>query len=110
MKSVMFLCIFALIFSCQTKLILPAEDEAFARTPRLQNGQKVFMEACNRCHPAGNAGLGPSFINKPLPAFLIRMQVRNGLGVMPSFDRDHMSNDELDSLIAYIKALRKEAK
>ncbi|MBZ0158093.1 MAG: cytochrome c [Alphaproteobacteria bacterium] len=69
-------------------------------------GQLVFMKYCNQCHPKGEAGLGPSLNNKPLPGFLMKFQVRNGLGAMPSFPPSHISDQELDDLIAYLKALR----
>ena len=35
-------------------------------------------------HPGGEAGVGPAFTNKPLPMFLVRAQVRYGLGAMPT--------------------------
>jgi len=38
-------------------------------------------------HPGGEAGVGPAFTNKPLPMFLVRAQVRYGLGAMPTFTR-----------------------
>jgi len=53
----------------------------------------------------GEADLGPALNDKPLPAFLMRFQVRNGLGVMPAFAKDRISDAELDQLIAYLKAL-----
>jgi mono/diheme cytochrome c family protein len=110
MKKILFIMIIATMAACGTKLMLPADGEQRVQTESLKNGQEVFMEYCNRCHPAGNAGLGPSIINKPLPGFLMKFQVRQGLGVMPSFDSEHLSKQELDNLIAYIKELRKESK
>lgn len=35
--------------------------------------------------------------NKPLPGFLIKFQVRNGLGAMPAFSKEHVSPEELDA-------------
>lgn len=69
-------------------------------------GQKVFMRHCHQCHPGGEAGLGPSLNEKPLPGFLMKLQVRKGLGAMPSFSEEHINDEELDALIAYLKALR----
>lgn len=91
--------------ACSHKVIPPPEKPAIL-TENAAEGQKVFMGNCNRCHPGGMAGLGPAIINKPLPSFMIKFQVRNGLGTMPSFHKDHISNDELDNLVTYIKALR----
>jgi mono/diheme cytochrome c family protein len=110
MKKILIFMLIAAMAACGTKLMLPADGEQVVQSESLKNGQIVFMESCHQCHPAGNAGLGPSIINKPLPGFLLRFQVRQGLGVMPSFDREHLSRDEMDDLVAYIKVLRKESK
>ena len=70
-------------------------------------GQVVFMEKCNRCHPGGEAGLGPALTDKPFPDFLKRFQVRHGLGVMPAFDKSEMTDEQLSDVLAYIRALRR---
>ena len=70
-------------------------------------GLLVFKEHCHRCHPGGEAGLGPSLNDKPLPGFLMRIQIRKGLGAMPGFKKDKISADDLDRLIAYMKAVRR---
>jgi mono/diheme cytochrome c family protein len=75
-------------------------------TPDSARGQMVFMRHCHQCHPGGEAGLGPALNNKPLPGFMMILQVRHGLGAMPSFSEQHISDEELDALIAYVKALR----
>jgi mono/diheme cytochrome c family protein len=69
-------------------------------------GEVVFMQHCHSCHPGGEAGLGPALNNKPLPGFLIRLQVRQGIGAMPRFSEDVISGTELDDLVAYMMALR----
>lgn len=73
---------------------------------RVQRGRIVFMQHCHKCHPGGEAGLGPAINDKPLPEFLIKTQVRVGLGAMPSFHRIDISDRELDDLVRYLKALR----
>jgi mono/diheme cytochrome c family protein len=78
----------------------PAKGAAFAE------GRRLFMQYCHACHPAGEAGLGPAINNKPLPAALIKFQVRHGLGAMPAF-KDHLDQDELDAVAAYLIALRR---
>ena len=75
-------------------------------SPAVVRGQQVFMADCHQCHPGGEAGLGPAINYKPLPGFLIRLQVRNGLGAMPAFPSQELSPGDLDALIAYLKALR----
>ncbi|WDT80226.1 MAG: cytochrome c [Candidatus Manganitrophus sp.] len=58
-----------------------------ASSSTVTRGETIFMHACNQCHPKGEAGLGPALNNKPLPAFMIRFQVRHGLGAMPAFSK-----------------------
>lgn len=75
--------------------------------PRIARGKKVFDENCTQCHPGGEAGLGPAINNKPLPGLIIRLQVRKGVGAMPSFPKEHISDSDLDDLVSYLKALRR---
>jgi mono/diheme cytochrome c family protein len=69
-------------------------------------GRTVFVRICNQCHPGGEAGVGPALNNKPLPGFMIKMQVRRGLGAMPAFPEDKISEEELDDLVGYLKTIR----
>lgn len=71
-----------------------------------ENGQRVYMRSCHKCHPGGEAGLGPALNNKPLPKFLVKFQIRHGLGVMPAFPKDQISDPELDDLATYIAMVR----
>src|SRR5689334_16743892 len=48
-------------------------------------GMKLFMRHCNKCHPGGEKGKGPSLNDKSLPNFLVHWQVRLGGGDMPKF-------------------------
>ena len=74
--------------------------------PKVARGQKVFFENCHQCHPHGQGGLGPAIVNKPLPEFLMKFQVRHGLGTMPSFGAEKIPPADLDALMEYIKAVR----
>ncbi len=65
------------------------------------------MASCHQCHPGGEAGLGPALNDKPLPTFVKKFQVRHGLGTMPSFPEDKISEEQLDYLMEYLKALRR---
>jgi mono/diheme cytochrome c family protein len=78
-----------------------------ALAPDAVQGEQVFMQHCHQCHPKGEAGLGPSLNDKPLPGFLVRLQVRRGLGAMPAFPAEEISSEELDALITYMAALRR---
>jgi glucose/arabinose dehydrogenase len=72
-----------------------------------RQGRRLFLENCNFCHPAGHAGLAPALNNKPAPKTAIRLQVRQGLGAMPSFSEQQLSDQQLDQLVDYVVALRK---
>jgi len=85
----------------------PVQPAFEVTEPRLVEGQRVFMAFCHSCHPGGAAGLGPALNNKPLPGFLIRFQVRNGLGAMPAFGEDLIPPEDLDALVAYLVTLRR---
>jgi mono/diheme cytochrome c family protein len=80
---------------------LATQDEQIAL------GQRSFMTSCHQCHPGGMAGLGPAINNKPLPGFMIKLQSRAGLGAMPGFSSSELSDEELDAIVVYLKALRK---
>ena len=106
-----------LLLTCALLLVAcgPARvGEPFGPPVRLtsaeaETGERVFMEHCHQCHPGGAAGLGPSINDKPLLAFLMRLQVRRGLGAMPEFDEDLISEVELDALVTYLLELRRQA-
>ncbi len=85
----------------------PLAGPLLLEDPVLVQGEQVFARHCHECHPRGEAGLGPSLNDKPLPTWLIRFQVRNGLGVMPRFSSEQISPEELDALVLYLTALRR---
>lgn len=72
----------------------------------VSHGQRVFMAVCHQCHPGGETGLGAPLNDKPFPEFYIRYQVRHGLGAMPAFSKEKLSDDDLDHIIVYLKKLR----
>ena len=74
--------------------------------PQVALGERVFARACHACHPQALAGLGPGIIDEPIPRWLVRLQVRVGLGVMPGFSTEEIDDEELDALVAYLDALR----
>jgi mono/diheme cytochrome c family protein len=80
----------------------PGVDTAAER-----RGEVVYMRHCHSCHPGGAAGLGPSLNDKPLPKVLVKAQVRNGLGAMPAFGEEKISDDDLEALGAYVVSLRR---
>jgi mono/diheme cytochrome c family protein len=93
---------------CGTARRSPPVVEALPLTTLdLQRGYETFMAHCHACHPGGEAGLGPALNDKPLPRFLMRMQVRRGLGAMPAFPQEVISDQQLDQLLDYLVALRR---
>jgi mono/diheme cytochrome c family protein len=73
----------------------------------VENGRVVFMRHCYQCHPNGSGGLGPGLNDKPVPGFLMKTQVRLGLGKMPGFSKEKIPSGDLDDLVKYIIALRR---
>ncbi|NEM96686.1 c-type cytochrome [Pontibacter burrus] len=107
-KYLLYSSIVLLLIACGTaKRGEPAYAPLATTEPAVVQGKVVFDTFCHKCHPGGEAGLGPAINNKPLPGFLIRFQVRNGLGVMPAFSDKTISDSDLDVLVAYLKTLRK---
>ena len=72
----------------------------------LQRGRVAFDHYCYKCHAEGEGGMAPGMNQLPLPRPLMRMQVRVGLGAMPSFKRDELSDAQLDEILDYMVALR----
>ena len=85
----------------------PLTGEHEPPTPEIALGQRVFDANCAQCHPGGTQGLGPALNNKPLPGWLIRFQVRNGLGAMPAFSEEEIPDEQLEALTEYLVWLRR---
>lgn len=100
------LCLAIVIAACGTARRGPPGDEPLHLTQAQARGQAVFMTYCNQCHPRGEAGLAFAINDKPLPRFLMAFQVRNGLGAMPAFPEEVISEPQLDDLLEYLVALR----
>lgn len=72
--------------------------------PRVAHGQVLYNAYCQKCHPNGEAGLGPEIMLKP--GFARRVQVRHGLGVMPSFKAGQLSKHDLKDIMVYLRDLK----
>lgn len=72
----------------------------------LQRGRLLYDHHCYKCHTEGEGGLGPIINDKPLPEFLMRLQIRAGLGAMPGFSKEQISDEEVDEIVKYLVALR----
>ena len=68
----------------------------------VQGGEVVYAEFCEGCHPgAGNAGDGPRIAGENYSPAKMRWQVRAGAPDMPAFGPNKISDDKLESLLAY---------
>jgi mono/diheme cytochrome c family protein len=91
--------------ACSSRRSEPVKQKEFASTRQeVVHGEQVYMKHCQKCHPAGEAGVGPSVNANPAPQFVKRFQMRHGLGVMPAFKRDEISTRDLRDISAYLKA------
>jgi mono/diheme cytochrome c family protein len=50
--------------------------------------------------------MGPIINDKPLPKFLMKLQVRAGLGAMPTFPKEQITDEQLADIFDYIVVLR----
>jgi mono/diheme cytochrome c family protein len=75
-------------------------------TASLVRGQEIFAQYCTKCHPGGGAGAGPSLIGRNESASKITRTVRNGDGLMPSFQTSEISDEDLNQLVQYVQNLR----
>jgi hypothetical protein len=97
-----------ILFSCKSRKSEPTVGKTMNITDkRTLNGQEKYMMHCQKCHPGGEAGLGPALNSNPAPGFIKKFQVRHGLGTMPSFKKDEISDHDLKDIIRYLKALKK---
>ena len=106
--ALVFITAAALLAGCSTPRLGPTaleQIEDLSGDPEVALGRQVFMTHCYQCHPGGAAGLGPGITHRQLPAFMIRTQVRVGLGAMPSFSEEAISEEEAHAVAKYIKAL-----
>ncbi len=84
----------------------PLAGPLVLETTALREGERLFSANCQQCHPGGAGGLGPSLNDKPLPGSVISYQVRQGLGAMPAFSTERLSDAELGALVSYLERLR----
>jgi mono/diheme cytochrome c family protein len=89
------------------KAIKPA-GASVTFTAREFDGMRLFMKFCNKCHPGGEKGKGPSLNDKPLPNFLIHTQVRKGFGKMPDFSKEELPKEELEKIIVFLRLMRSQ--
>lgn len=95
------------MYSCALRKSEPIVGKTFTvKNMQIQHGQELYMKHCQKCHPGGEGGLGPAINPNPAPGFVKKMQVRIGLGVMPSFNHQEIAKEDLKDIGKYLKALK----
>lgn len=84
----------------------PRAPELEPTNAAVARGEHLFHKFCYQCHPGGSAGLGPAINDKPVPKLAIKTQIRAGVGAMPSFPQDWLSDAQVDDIATYVVALR----
>lgn len=84
-------------------------ERAKSHTPDVNEGQQVYQQFCNSCHPGGEKGVGPAvrgaaFRAKYQDDASLRKVIVEGTGPMPGFRQ--LTGDQVDSLVAYIHSLK----
>ena len=88
----------------------PMAPEVVPDSAQARRGERQFHRFCYQCHPGGEAGLGPALNNKPLPDVLVKTQVRQGIGAMPAFPAQVLSDEDVNAIVEYMKVLRASPK
>lgn len=107
MRTYLILFLGLALSACSARRGVPYTEPLQVQSEKVVQGKILYDQYCNSCHPGGTSGLGPAINNKPLPGFLIRFQIRHGLGAMPAFDKEVISSQESKKIVAYLKKLRK---
>src|SRR3954468_14353317 len=95
-----------LLANCSARRSEPIEGPFRPMDASLKRGEALFDRHCNKCHVGGEVALAPAINDKPFPKFLMHTQVRVGMGAMPSFKKDEISDEEVDLILDYLKALK----
>jgi mono/diheme cytochrome c family protein len=73
-------------------------------------GQAVFARLCTSCHPNANAGIGPAlygtaFADRYPDDAAVAAVIRQGKGGMPAFSSAQLSDQDVATVIAYLRGL-----
>lgn len=107
MRNSLLLLVLLLASACSARRGVPYTEPLQSEKEAVVQGKVLYDTYCHSCHPGGTSGLGPAINDKPLPGFMIRMQIRHGFGAMPAFSKETISPKESKQIVAYLKALKK---
>jgi mono/diheme cytochrome c family protein len=108
MRTVLLAVLGTLVLACGPSRRGPAFGTEREFNTQEQEGRVLFMRHCNMCHPGGSSGLGPGINNKPLPSLAMRTQIRQGVGAMPAFTDDMLTDAQVDAIVAYLNKMQQE--
>jgi mono/diheme cytochrome c family protein len=92
-------------------VVLLLAAHAPARAQQTIDVNQLFATTCGWCHSDGGraAGRGPQLMGTTRTDSFIRYRIKHGKeGAMPAFA--NLSDADLDAIVAYIRALKPEAK
>jgi mono/diheme cytochrome c family protein len=69
------------------------------------HGKEVFDNFCGDCHPDGGEDVGPSLIATPHTPAKLRQQIREGGGKMRPFSEKRLSNEDMESVLAWLASV-----
>lgn len=98
------------VWGCSARTSEPIVGPISLPSDSLVRGERLYMKHCNQCHVGTEFGFAPALSNKPLPKWLMGIQVRAGLGAMPSFSKSEISPEELDAILDYAVAVRRHSR
>ena len=82
------------------------EDFSYPLTSTdVAGGSEVYAEFCEGCHPGGEQGDGPRISGEMESPAEMRWQIRTGGKDMPAFGPDKISDEKMESLLAYAETL-----
>ncbi|MBK6578091.1 MAG: cytochrome c [Sandaracinaceae bacterium] len=81
-----------------------ASYEGAVTSTDVTGGQQVYADFCSGCHQDGTGGDGaaPAVHSIGWTAARMRQQVREGEDSMPAFGASVLSDEQLESLMAYL--------
>lgn len=95
---------FLFILSYSVRSSEPFKEELELKDASVKNGQAHYMIHCQKCHTIGESGLNSGMYLSP--GFVQAFQVRHGLGVMPAFNKEEISRQDLQNILKYLKTLK----
>jgi mono/diheme cytochrome c family protein len=100
-----------LVAACgaEQQVVVPEAPEVIPATRDETHGKHLFQKFCYQCHPGGSQGVGPALDDKTLAEAAIRTQIRAGVGAMPAFPEDWLTDDQVAQIAEYVTTLHKSS-